>query len=99
MQFLLSEIIISPCKCENKPVRSPTTRLLPRASPPGPPPMFRPAPIRGPKAALKPLPCLGSPHQNYPSYAPDRQYHYATPHITHLKFDKLSGDFGSRKVS
>ena len=51
----MSEIIIlGPCKCVNIPVRSPKTRLLPGASPPGPPPMFRPAPIRGFKAALKP---------------------------------------------
>ena len=48
------------------------TRLLPGTSPPGPPPMFRPAPIRGLKAVLKPLALSLSPHQNYPSYAPGK---------------------------
>ena len=32
--------------------------------------MFRPAPIRGLKAVLKPLASSWSPHQNYLSYAP-----------------------------
>ena len=46
--------MFSPSKCVNIRVRSPKTRLLTGASPPGHPPMLRPAPIRGLKAALKP---------------------------------------------
>ena len=57
--FLLIKIIIfSYGKCVNIPVRSPKIPFYPGASPPGPPLMFRPAPIRGLKAALKTLALL-----------------------------------------
>ena len=76
MQFLLSEIIIiSLCKCVNIPVRSPKTRLLPRDFTPWTPTnVSRCTHSRSQGGPQTHLPCLESPHQNYPSYAPDNPY-------------------------